>query len=80
MRKLKAEIMKKPDAAVLAKLSCGEKNILLCQKQWEIVLKRKNVSGKLKIAIAKLENKIGKKIDKSGKGKKRTNYHWIAQL
>lgn len=61
MRKLKAEIIKKPDAAVLAKLSCGEKNILLCQKQWEIVLKRKNVSGKLKIAIAKLENKIGKK-------------------
>ena len=56
-----------------------KKKILLFQKRQEIVLKRNNVSDKLKAPITKLENKIrNKKNDKKGKGKKRTNCLEIA--
>ena len=60
VRKLKAEIKKKLDPALLAKLSREEKNILRYQKRRIIVLKTANVSDNLETAITKLEKKIRK--------------------
>ena len=57
VRKLKAEIKKKLDPALLAKLSREEKNILRYQKRRIIVLKTTNVSDNLETAITKLEKK-----------------------